>query len=470
MLSDALTIAHTDVTITVNEVYGVDSDPLESINVYLFTESGAYQGQNAQTDASGQVVFSLPDKAYKVRADYLGGQHWSDVFTSVDTSVDIDHGYANIHVTNTGTDVDGAPVYLFTQTGSYLGRVQSTDTGGLTSFLIPAGAYKFRVDYSGAQYWSDVVNILASEETAVDLALDLLAMDGTRNPHPVRFDGTPPRREPVMLASLMDITGILNQSVVAATGPDALYWFINDHLGTPQKVIDGGQAVVWEGSQEPFGSTMVTTNTLGNNFRFPGQYFDTESGLHYNYHRYYDLSIGRYITPDPIGLAGGRNLFAYANLNPTNLIDPYGLEVGAFLGTMTPAQSDIDAELRAINRATDLSVINKLEQRAFASESYDPYSHEKAAWNWGRYVDDPGVAKYMRGASEFLYQFPKYTLEDLKSRIMYGTPGKYQPWSIDGTGGINDSLQDIRNTVHGAQNIPLFFPDKTSYPESKECK
>jgi len=325
MLSDALTIDHTDVAVSINEVYGVDSDPLEGITVYLFTESGAYQGQSAQTDADGHVVFNLPDMAYKVRADYLGGQYWSQDFTSVDTSVDIEHGYANLHVTDTGTDVVDAPVYLFTEAGSYLGTIQRTDAGGLTSFLLPAGAYKFRVDTNGTQYWSEVVNILADEETTVDLALDLLAMDGTRNPHPVRFDGTPPKQEPVMLASLLNITGILNQSVVAAIGPDALYWFINDHLGTPQKVIDADQAVVWEGSQEPSGSTMVSANTLNNNFRFPGQYFDTESGLHYNYHRYYDPSIGRYITPDPIGLNGGINLFAYANLNPIGAIDPYGL-------------------------------------------------------------------------------------------------------------------------------------------------
>jgi RHS repeat-associated protein len=58
---------------------------------------------------------------------------------------------------------------------------------------------------------------------------------------------------------------------------------------------------------------------------YAGQYFDAETGLHYNYHRYYDPSIGRYLTPDPIGLAGGINLFAYAGLNPINAFDPFGL-------------------------------------------------------------------------------------------------------------------------------------------------
>lgn len=356
MLSDTLNIAHADVIVSVNEVYGVDSDPLEGINVYLFTESGSYQGQNAQTDASGQVVFNLPDKAYKVRADYLGGQHWSDVFTSDDTSVDIAHGYANLHVTDTVSDVVDAPVYLFTEAGSYLGRMQRTDTGGLTSFLLPAGAYKFRVDHHGTQYWSDVVNILDDEETAVDLALDMLAMDGTRNPHPKRFDGAPPKQEPIMLASLMNITGILNQSVVAAMGPDALYWFINDHLGTPQKMVDADQAVVWEGSQEPFGNTTVTTNTMGNNFRFPGQYFDTESNLHYNYHRYYDPSIGRYLRADPIGLGGGINLFAYADLNPIKMIDPYGLDAIIHIIRVNKNNESITGRIHAVSTSTGQSL------------------------------------------------------------------------------------------------------------------
>lgn len=70
---------------------------------------------------------------------------------------------------------------------------------------------------------------------------------------------------------------------------------------------------------------MNSASRVVNNFRFAGQYYDEETGLHYNYHRYYDPKTGRYLTPDPIGLDGGINPYVYSLNNPINLIDPLGL-------------------------------------------------------------------------------------------------------------------------------------------------
>jgi hypothetical protein len=68
----------------------------------------------------------FPQKDYKFRADYLSGQFWSDVFVWQDVDVDIDHGIVDVHVTFNGEDVADAPVYLFTASGSYLGRYEKT--------------------------------------------------------------------------------------------------------------------------------------------------------------------------------------------------------------------------------------------------------------------------------------------------------------------------------------------------------
>ena len=102
------------------------------------------------------------------------------------------------------------------------------------------------------------------------------------------------------------------------------YFFVNDHLGTPQKIVNEAGQVVWAGFYQPFGKSWAYPADIVCNFRFPGQYYDAETGLHYNWNRYYDPDTGRYITPDPIGLEGGINLYLYVRGNPVNLTDPRG--------------------------------------------------------------------------------------------------------------------------------------------------
>ncbi|MBL0378146.1 MAG: RHS domain-containing protein [Desulfofustis sp. PB-SRB1] len=102
------------------------------------------------------------------------------------------------------------------------------------------------------------------------------------------------------------------------------YYYLNDHLGTPQKIMSDNGTVVWAATYESFGTATITTATITNNLRFPGQYFDSESGLQYNWHRFYDPKRALHLA-DPIGLDGGINLYGYALNNPVNLVDPLGL-------------------------------------------------------------------------------------------------------------------------------------------------
>ena len=99
----------------------------------------------------------------------------------------------------------------------------------------------------------------------------------------------------------------------------------NDQLGTPQQVVTASGQVIWDAHYSAFGKATVTTELIKNNLRLAGQYFDAETGLHYNYFRYYDPSTGRYVTSDPIGLAGGINAYGYVGGNPANRADPLGL-------------------------------------------------------------------------------------------------------------------------------------------------
>ena len=102
------------------------------------------------------------------------------------------------------------------------------------------------------------------------------------------------------------------------------HYYLNDHLGTPQQLAMKNGARTWAAIYEAFGKATVTTSTITNNLRFPGQYADGETGLHYNLNRYFDSASNRYIKTDPIGLWGGRNNYIYANANPNYYIDPDG--------------------------------------------------------------------------------------------------------------------------------------------------
>ena len=141
------------------------------------------------------------------------------------------------------------------------------------------------------------------------------------------YDGT---------GALVEETVWLGDVPVATLQPDAngnvaIYYIHTDHLNTPRKVSrPSDNQLVWRWDVDPFADQQPDGNPQGlgqftYNLRYPGQYFDAESGYHYNRYRYYDPISGTYTQSDPSGLQGGIDTYEYANGDPVRLIDPSGL-------------------------------------------------------------------------------------------------------------------------------------------------
>ncbi len=114
---------------------------------------------------------------------------------------------------------------------------------------------------------------------------------------------------------------------IAQINDGVSYFYLVDHIGAPRELFGADGNLAWSANYRAWGQLdNLTKNSAETFIRFPGQYFDAETGLCYNRFRYYDPEIGRYISPDPLGLEGGINLYRYA-INPIWWIDPFGLGV-----------------------------------------------------------------------------------------------------------------------------------------------
>jgi len=147
----------------------------------------------------------------------------------------------------------------------------------------------------------------------------------------------------VVLSVSFAISLVVVHKAKAQEAGEKIYYYHNDHLGTPIKLTDQNQNVVWTWQYGPFGEEPLTmnSNTISQNLRFPGQYYDAETGLNYNFHRYYSPKLGGYLTPDPQLIEGedtafvhnvksdakDLNPFVYVNSNPINYVDILGLEL-----------------------------------------------------------------------------------------------------------------------------------------------
>jgi RHS repeat-associated protein len=200
---------------------------------------------------------------------------------------------------NVTTDSQALVVFGYTYDAS--GRLVQAKTGGYTTAYTNNGLGE-RVSRSG--YGASLVPG-GVEEFVYDAVGHLVGeFDGSGN-------------------AIQETVWLANLPVAVLIPGRTPYYVAPDQLGSPHHVTDAGANTVWHWDHDAFGKG-VPSGSLAYNLRFPGQYFNSETGLHYNGFRDYDPSTGRYIQTDPIGLRGGLNTYAYVDGSPTSRIDPDG--------------------------------------------------------------------------------------------------------------------------------------------------
>ncbi|MCG6202781.1 RHS repeat domain-containing protein, partial [Psychromonas antarctica] len=281
---------------------------------------------------------------------------------------------------------------------------------------------------------------------------------------------------------------------VALIKGDEIYYYHLDQLGTPICLTDSHEQVVWQNNGDLFGAEgeskenslePIKVNKIENPLRFQGQYFDAESGLHYNRFRYYCPKQGRFIHQDPIGLAGGINPYQYAP-NPVNWVDPFGLsckEGAATAGALAlarplPVQSVTNLATSNITRVTVQAAAN--DAAYLAEESM----FARVAPMLGTVAGTIALLVYSPSLGGELEQvaaadgttYSKYSDEMIYSAV--GADGEtwstsnpqqdmqYRMWKADGgEGTLEDWLSQGKPDVGGIPNVAPNNSSNATVPE-----
>ncbi|MCX2831879.1 RHS repeat domain-containing protein, partial [Microbulbifer thermotolerans] len=153
-----------------------------------------------------------------------------------------------------------------------------------------------------------------------------------------------------------------------------LYHYHLDHLGTPDTLTDSQGEIAWSVSYTAYGNLAIKhCNRIEQPIRFQGQYYDEETGLHYNRFRYYDPEVGAFTQQDPIGLLGGINNYRYVP-NPVGWVDPYGLtckenKPDFYVGPSGPSSTLPSTAYRYDRYLNDDGTLNEWGQKILANKS-----------------------------------------------------------------------------------------------------
>ncbi|ENR0705007.1 RHS repeat protein, partial [Escherichia coli] len=212
-----------------------------------------------------------------------------------------------------------------------------------------------------------------------------------------------------------------------------VHFYHCDHRGLPLALISEDGNTAWRGEYDEWGNQLNEENPyyLHQPYRLPGQQYDEESGLYYNRNRYYNPLLGRYITQDPIGLAGGWSLYAYP-LNPVNGIDPLGL---------SPADVALMRKKEQLNhqRAWDILSDTYDDMKRLNLGGTDQFFHCMAFCRVSK-LNDAGVSRSAKGLG-YEKEIRDYGLN------MFGMYGRKVKLSHSEM--IEDNKKDLAVNEHG---------------------
>jgi RHS repeat-associated protein len=226
-----------------------------------------------------------------------------------------------------------------------------------------------------------------------------------------------------------------------------VFYIHTDHLNTPRRITrPNDNTIIWQWDSDPFGVSAANddpdgdTTTFAYQLRFPGQYFDSETGLHYNYFRDYDAVTGRYIQSDPIGLDGGVNTYLYGDANPLRYRDPFGLQAQAIApGVVVAGGAALACALFPENcRDTVLLLCEAVDE---AVEGFlDPFLNKKAP-RPGFWPGDRGAREWGRRHGVDADEAGRRFHKGIKPRSH--TPGAQDDlWTNPDTGEVVDANGD----------------------------
>ena len=283
--------------------------------------------EHFQYDSANNLLDPL-NSSIKATENYAGNYDlqgkFRDKITETDYLNQIDKKTGLPKIMGNLTQKFNGSQYRYDQRGNLIQKSDHTgvtsyewnDLNQLTKLITAKGITYYRYDTFGRRIYKQTPD---GKETYSIWDGDLMVMEETPS-HIRHFI-----YEPDSFAPLAQF------DTNAENNPVQVYFYHNDHLGTPELMSDEAGELVWLGTKTAYGqmyeqtSAMAKLNNVSNPIRFQGQYFDEESGLHYNRYRYYDPETGRYLSEDPIKLAGGMNLYGYPR-DPVEWIDPLGLE------------------------------------------------------------------------------------------------------------------------------------------------